>query len=112
MHGRRRIAILFPEAQNPANPRDLGEHRGVSYRQTTSGGLYALELELDGEELQVRENGPLIINDSEMLEADALDGLALAYTFESQVPQCINDGQLIRVLDDRCQPFSGDHLIT
>ncbi|GLR57387.1 hypothetical protein GCM10007919_21120 [Rhizobium indigoferae] len=37
-----------------------------------------------GEELQVRENGPLIINDGEMLAA-ALDGLALAYTFESQV---------------------------
>ncbi|MDC7747153.1 LysR family transcriptional regulator [Rhizobium binxianense] len=100
----------FAKRKIPQTPRDLGEHRGVSYRQTTGGGLYAWEFERDGEELQVRMNGPLIINDGEMLEAAALDGLALAYTFESQVAQYINDGRLIRVLDDWCQPFSGYHL--
>ncbi|QPB18893.1 LysR family transcriptional regulator [Rhizobium sp. 007] len=100
----------FANRKIPQTPRDLGEHRGVSYRQTTGGGLYAWEFERDGEELQVRMNGPLIINDGEMLEAAALDGLALAYTFESQVSQYIEDGRLIRVLDDWCQPFSGYHL--
>ncbi|MDC9814066.1 MULTISPECIES: LysR family transcriptional regulator [Rhizobium] len=100
----------FAKRKIPQTPRDLGEHRGVSYRQSTGGGLYAWEFERDGEELQVRMNGPLIINDGEMLEAAALDGLALAYTFESQVAQYINDGRLIRVLDDWCQPFSGYHL--
>ncbi|TIT45646.1 MAG: LysR family transcriptional regulator, partial [Mesorhizobium sp.] len=46
----------------------------------------------------------------EMLEAAALDGLGLAYTFESQVAPFIADGRLIRVLEDWCQPFSGYHL--
>ena len=100
----------FENRKIPITPRDLGEHRGVSYRQTTGGGLYAWEFERDGEELQVRMNGPLIINDGQILEAAALDGLALAYTFESQVSQYIADGRLIRVLEDWCQPFPGFHL--
>ena len=100
----------FENRKIPITPRDLGEHRGVSYRQTTGGGLYAWEFERDGEELQVRMNGPLIINDGQLLEAAALDGLALAYTFESQVSHHIADGRLIRVLDDWCQPFPGYHL--
>ena len=100
----------FENRKIPIQPRDLAEHRGVSYRQTTGGGLYAWEFERDGEELQVRMNGPLIINDGQILEAAALDGLALAYTFESQVSQYIADGRLIRVLEDWCQPFPGFHL--
>ncbi|WSH62813.1 LysR family transcriptional regulator [Rhizobium ruizarguesonis] len=100
----------FQNRTIPMTPRDLGDHRGISYRQTTGGGLYAWEFERDGEELVVRMNGPLIINDSLMLEAAALDGLGLAYTFESQVSQYIADGRLVRVLDDWCQPFPGYHL--
>ncbi|MBY2920303.1 LysR family transcriptional regulator [Rhizobium leguminosarum] len=100
----------FQNRTIPMTPRDLGDHRGISYRQTTGGGLYAWEFERDSEELVVRMNGPLIINDSLMLEAAALDGLGLAYTFESQVSQYVADGRLIRVLDDWCQPFPGYHL--
>ncbi|MBY5821998.1 LysR family transcriptional regulator [Rhizobium leguminosarum] len=100
----------FAKRGVPQTPRDLGNHLGVSYRQTTGGGLYAWEFERDGEELQVRMNGPLIMNDGLMLEAAALDGIALAYTFESQVAQYVEDGRLVRVLEDWCPPFSGYHL--
>ncbi|CAN7493727.1 LysR substrate-binding domain-containing protein [Rhizobium sp. LjRoot254] len=100
----------FANHKIPQTPRELGEHRGVSYRQTTGGGIYAWEFERDGEELQVRMNGPLILNDGLMLEAAALDGLALAYTFEDQVSKHIADGRLIRVLEDWCEPFPGYHL--
>jgi len=100
----------FAKRGVPETPRDLGNHLGVSYRQTTGGGIYAWEFERDGEELQVRMNGPLIMNDGLMLEAAALDGLALAYTFENQVAQYVEDGRLVRVLEDWCPPFSGYHL--
>ncbi|MBY3246500.1 LysR family transcriptional regulator [Rhizobium laguerreae] len=100
----------FAKRGVPQTPRDLGNHLGVSYRQTTGGGLYAWEFDRDGEELQVGMNGPLIMNDGLMLEAAALDGIALAYTFESQVAQYVEDGRLIRVLEDWCPPFSGYHL--
>ncbi|MER9881949.1 LysR family transcriptional regulator [Mesorhizobium sp. M0118] len=100
----------FANRTVPKTPRELGEHRGISYRQKTGGGLFAWEFEKDGEELEVRMNGPLVINDGEMLEDAALDGLGLAYTFESQVAPFIADGRLIRVLEDWCQPFTGYHL--
>lgn len=110
-----RMAIVgspsyFAKNKAPETPRDLGDHRCASYRQTTSGGLFAWEFERDGVELEVRVNGPLILNDGEMLEAAALDGLALACMFESQVSQHIAAGRLVRVLEDWCPAFAGYHL--
>ena len=100
----------FAGRKRPETPRDLSEHACVSYRQTASGGLYAWEFEREGAELSVRVNGPLVINDSEMLENAALDGLGLVFTFESQVAEHVAEGRLIRVLEDWCPPFSGYHL--
>jgi DNA-binding transcriptional LysR family regulator len=100
----------FKGHAKPKTPRDLSEHNCVSYRQTTGGGIYAWEFEQDGIELEVKVGGHLIINDNEMMETAALDGLGLVYLFESQVDQYIKDGQLIRVLEDWCPPFSGYHI--
>ena len=100
----------FSNRKIPETPRDLNEHDCVSYRQSTGGGLYAWEFERDGIELEARVSGPLVLNDNEMLENAALDGLGLVYVFESQVSRHIAEGRLIRVLEDWCPPFSGYHL--
>jgi DNA-binding transcriptional LysR family regulator len=100
----------FEKRKIPQTPRDLSDHLCASYRQTSGGGLFAWEFERDGVELEVRVNGPIILNDGEMLEAAALDGLALACMFESQVSHHIAEGRLIRVLEDWCPSFSGYHL--
>ena len=100
----------FASRAVPRTPRDLSDHKCVSYRQSTGGGLYAWEFERDGVELEVRVNGPLVINDGEMLATAALGGLGLVYTFETQVAQHVAEGRLIRVLEDWCPPFSGYHL--
>jgi DNA-binding transcriptional LysR family regulator len=100
----------FEKRKIPQTPRDLGDHLCASYRQTSGGGLFAWEFERDGVELEVRVSGPIILNDGEMLEAAALDGLALACMFESQVSHHIAEGRLIRVLEDWCPSFSGYHL--
>jgi len=100
----------FANRTIPETPRDLSKHDCVSYRQTTGGGLYAWEFARGGDELEVRVNGPLILNDNEMLEQAALDGFGLAYTFESQVSEHVAEGRLIRVLEDWCQPIPGYHL--
>ena len=97
----------FASREIPRTPRDLSDHKCVSYRQSAGGGLYAWEFERDGVELDVRVNGPLVINDNEMLVNAALGGLGLVYTFESQVAQHVADGRLIRVLEDWCPPFDG-----
>jgi len=103
-------ASYFSAKKIPITPRELNEHQCVSYRQSSGGGLYAWEFEKEGDTLEVRINGSLIINDNEMLEDAALSGLGLVYTFESHVIQHITDGRLIRVLGDWCPPVSGYHL--
>ncbi|MBN3189473.1 LysR family transcriptional regulator [Pectobacterium brasiliense] len=103
-------ASYFTARKPPKTPRELSEHRCISYRQSSGGGIYAWEFEKEGDALEVRVNGPLIINDNEMLEDAALSGLGLVYTFESHVIQHITAGRLIRVLEDWCPPVSGYHL--
>jgi DNA-binding transcriptional LysR family regulator len=100
----------FEHHARPQTPRDLSEHNCVSYRQTTGGGTYAWEFDREGVELEVRVSGHLVINDNEMMEDAALDGLGLVYLFESQISEHVADGRLIRVLEDWCPPFSGYHL--
>lgn len=100
----------FEHRAIPRTPHDLSEHLCASYRMTSAGGLFSWEFERDGQELDVRVNGPIILNDGEMLELAALDGLALAYVFESQAAEHIASGRLIRVLEDWCPPFAGYHL--
>jgi len=100
----------FANRETPETPRDLSAHQCISYRQSRGGGLYAWEFERQGVELDVRVDGPMILNDNEMLEQAALDGFGLVYVFESQVAGHIAEGRLIRVLEDWCPPFPGYYL--
>ena len=101
----------FAKRPIPKTPHDLRDHLGVNYRQRTGGGLYAWEFERDGEKLEVRMDGPVTLNDGEMLETAALEGLALAFMIEDQnVLKHISERRLVRVLEDWCQPFPGYHL--
>jgi len=100
----------FANHKAPKTPRDLGDHNCVSYRQSKSGGLYAWDFEHDGMELEARVSGSLVLNDNEMMEDAALDGLGLVYVFESQASRYIAEGRLVRVLEDWCPPYPGYHL--
>jgi DNA-binding transcriptional LysR family regulator len=101
----------FTERPIPLTPRDLSDHLGVNYRQRSGGGLYAWEFERAGERLEVRVDGPVILNDGEMLKTAALAGVGLAFMLEDQsVLDDIAAGRLVRVLDDWCEPFAGYHL--
>jgi DNA-binding transcriptional LysR family regulator len=101
----------FAERSVPQTPRELSGHLGVNYRQRSGGGLYAWEFERDGERLEVRMDGTVILNDGEMLRIAALAGVGLAFMLEDRnVLDDIAAGSLIRVLDDWCEWFPGYHL--
>ncbi|MBP1807060.1 LysR family transcriptional regulator [Rubellimicrobium aerolatum] len=94
----------------PGTPQDLTAHRCVGYRQSTSGALYAWEFAKDGRALNVRVEGPLVVNDvGPALEA-ALAGLGLAYVPEDIATAPLRDGRLTEVLADWCPPAPGYHL--
>jgi DNA-binding transcriptional LysR family regulator len=101
----------FASRSIPQTPRDLNGHLGVNYRQRTGGGLYAWEFERNREKIEARMDGPVILNDGEMLQKAALAGLGLAFMLEdANVIEDIASGRLVRVLEDWCEPFSGYHL--
>jgi DNA-binding transcriptional LysR family regulator len=100
----------FAARNKPLMPQDLTSHNCANLRLPTHGGLYAWELEKDGQQLQVQVSGQMIFNTTPQMLTAALDGYGLAYVPEDLVTQHIADGHLQQVLDDWCQPFPGYHL--
>lgn len=100
----------FAARPAPDTPRDLGRHRCINYRFVTAGGLYAWEFEENGQPFQVRVDGPVILNDGDLLLTAALAGQGIGYLFEDQVAEHVAEGRLIRVLAEWCPPGPGYYL--
>lgn len=100
----------FTRYGKPKTPQDLTNHNCVNLRLPTHGGLYAWEFERKGRQLNVRVDGQLVFNTSSLLLRAAVEGRGLAYLTEGQMAPHLEDGRLIRVLEDWCEPFSGYHL--
>ena len=97
----------FKSQPKPKAPRDLLSHRCINFRHGHGGDVYRWEFEKGRKSLSVAVNGPLIVDDVEIVIRAALDGIGLAFMGEDKVDQHLASGALIRVLDDWCQPFSG-----
>lgn len=95
---------------SPRTPHDLTDHACINIRMQTKGGLYTWEFGRDGRDLNVRVEGPLILNDVPMILAAAAEGIGLACVMEDQAEALLKTGKLVRVLEDWCPPFSGYHL--
>jgi DNA-binding transcriptional LysR family regulator len=94
----------------PRTPHDLDQHRCITLRFPTRGGLYAWEFERAGRALNVRVEGQLIVNEIALARQAALDGAGLAYLPEDDVRRDVEAGRLTRVLEPWCPPFPGYHL--
>jgi len=100
----------FATRPAPRTPHDLTGHACINIRLPTLGNLYAWEFEKDGRALNVRVEGPLIVNESPLMLQAALSGLGLTFVMEDQVEAMIAEGRLIPVLEDWCPTFAGYHL--
>jgi len=90
----------------PKSPRDLVQQRCINFRHG-SAGLYRWEFEKGKKALSVAVNGPLIVDDVELVIRAALDGVGLAFLSEHQVESHLSSGALVRVLETWCQPYPG-----
>lgn len=100
----------FSRYPKPVTPADLVSHNCITLRMPTHGGLFMWEFEKNGQALKVRIEGQLVFNNIAMRLESALQGLGLAYMPEDAVRPHIEQGHLIRVLEDWCEPYSGYHL--
>jgi DNA-binding transcriptional LysR family regulator len=100
----------FAERPAPETPHDLTAHRCINLRLPTRGGLYAWEFEKDGRQLNVRVDGQLVFNNLHLIVEAAAAGFGLAFLPDDALRKPLDDGRLVRVLEDWCPPFPGYHL--
>lgn len=94
----------------PKTPADLTAHRCINMRFPTHGGLYVWEFERRGRQLNVRVDGQVTLNSTPHIVVAALEGLGIAFLPEEEFAPHIEEGRLVRVLDDWCAPFAGYYL--
>ncbi|HRO88357.1 MAG TPA: LysR family transcriptional regulator [Chiayiivirga sp.] len=100
----------FRQHPVPKTPEDLTRHRCINMRFPTQGGLYVWEFERRGRQLNVRVDGQATFNSSPYIVLAALDGLGVAFLPEDEFAPHIEEGRLVRVLENWCPPFPGYHL--
>jgi DNA-binding transcriptional LysR family regulator len=100
----------FANRPEPRTPHDLTGHACINLRLPTLGGLYAWEFEKDGRPLNVRVDGQLVFNDARFIVEAAAAGFGLAFLPEDMTADMVDEGRLVRVLQDWCPPFPGYHL--
>ena len=94
----------------PRKPRDLLDHNCINMRMQSGGGIYVWDFQKRGQQQNVRVDGQLIFNTSPNMVDAALAGLGIAYLPEEEFAPHIDEGRLVRVLDDWCDPFAGYYL--
>ncbi|WP_394791238.1 LysR family transcriptional regulator [Rhodoferax sp.] len=90
----------------PRTPAELASHRCVRSRMP-SGAIYRWEFLQNGEPQHVDVQGPLTLDEPNLMLEAALAGVGLAYLTEWNVAPYLADGRLQRVLQDWTPPFAG-----
>jgi DNA-binding transcriptional LysR family regulator len=71
----------FQSHPRPKSPRDLLRHRCINFRHG-SAGVYRWEFDKGTQSLTVAVNGPLVVDDVEIMTRAAIDGVGLAFMTE------------------------------
>nr|WP_296434659.1 LysR substrate-binding domain-containing protein [Rhizobium sp. UBA1881] len=94
------------EAPAIKTPSDLAHHPCVQLRMA-GGSIYRWEFQRRGEEVVVSTTGNLVVDQSRLLLAAALDGAGLAYVTRWMAASALADGKLRQVLEDWTPPYPG-----
>ncbi|MGX9221979.1 LysR substrate-binding domain-containing protein (plasmid) [Massilia varians] len=100
----------FSKRPPPDKPQDLTAHDCIKVRLPTHGGLLPWDFKKGTRELNVRVEGQMTFNGFPQVVDAALAGLGLAFVLEDVVRRHIEDGRLVRVLENWCEVFPGYHL--
>ena len=101
--------VFFQRYPRPTKPDDLKLLPCIRLR-FGSGRLYAWEFERDDVKLAIEVEGPLTLGDQDLAIGAALDGVGVAFAFETQVIDLIAEGRLVRVLEDWCPYYPSPYL--
>jgi DNA-binding transcriptional LysR family regulator len=99
----------FAHRPVPKSSQDLMKHNCIALRLASSGGLYAWELQHEGQDMEARVRGQLVFNSAYQIMHAALDGCGLAFLPEDMVGPHVRAGRLVSVMEDWCPSFPGLH---
>lgn len=100
----------FDTRPMPKNPRNLLQHNCINQRMQTAGGIYVWGFKRRHRPLNVRVDGQLVFNTSPSMVDTALAGLGMAFLPEEEFAPHLQEGFLVRVLEDWCPRFPGYYL--
>jgi len=96
----------FAAHRRPSRPSDLHVHDCINLRKTR-GAVNRWRFIEEGKDLEIAVEGHIVTNDGAVLVDAALDGLGLAYVFESMVQKLVAEKRLVRVLEKYCPQIPG-----
>ena len=96
----------FKAHPRPKSPRDLTNHRCLNFRHGANE-TYRWEFDKGKQSLAVAVDGPLVVDDVQLLIRAAIDGVGLTFLMEDHAAPYLANGQLLRVLEEWCEPFPG-----
>lgn len=100
----------FARYPKPATPDDLTRHDCLRYRFASSRGIYRWEFaepRTSRRVFEVETGGSFVTNDLRTMVAAAEQGVGLLHVIEDYVRLQLEEGRLIRVLDDWALTFDG-----
>ena len=93
----------------PAHPRELVDHACIRHR-FASGAVADWEFARGEEVVRIKPDGPLVASAIELELGAAIAGLGIVCTFEEFLREALDRGELMEVLADWRQSFSGPFL--
>lgn len=83
----------------PRVPHDLKAHRCIRFR-FASGTLFRWDLDHQGRSASIDVDGPMTMDNLNLMAEAALAGIGIAWVPESQVEEHLRDGRLVHLLPD------------
>lgn len=83
----------------PQEPLELRHHACIRFR-SANRQIMAWEFERDGRRIEVDVDGPLLVNDVDLLVRAVIDGVGIGYLAEAYVREQLVDGRLVAILPD------------
>jgi DNA-binding transcriptional LysR family regulator len=93
----------------PTHPEQLVNHECIRFR-FSSGVVHVWEFVKDGITFKISPGGRLIANRIELQVAGGVAGLGIVRTFEGFLAPSLKSGELVEILEDWSEHFSGPYL--
>lgn len=107
----RQIAVASPDYLarhgEPAQPKDLCDHRCITFRWPGHDAIYQWEFARAGSWFQVPVSGPLTLSEQRATVEAALRGVGIAFWVESELRPLIEAGRLRPLLTGYTAEFPG-----